>query len=257
MSLLHKEENGIHILQIDRERALNALNVEVMDALYDWFVRRSWNPGSDRAIIITGKGGKAFAAGADISEFPKMSADQGIALSARGHEIFNAIENCRIPVIAAVNGFALGGGCELAMACHIRIASEHAKFGQPEVKLGLVPGYGGTQRLIEMIGRSQGLEMLLTGEMIDADKALQLGLVSRVVPGSELMEAALRIANKIGAVAPLAVEKIIKIANAGTKNRDKAMHLEQELFGRSFETVDAKEGVTAFMEKRKADFKGK
>ena len=256
MSILHSESNGIHTLMINREKALNALNVDVMDELENFFISRTWNPGKDKAIILTGAGGKAFAAGADISEFPTMGDSEGRVLSQKGHAIFNAIERCSVPVIAAVNGFALGGGCELAMACHIRIASEHAQFGQPEVKLGLIPGYGGVSRLINLIGRSNGLELLLTGGMINAERALQLGLVSKVVNHEDLMPTVQNIAAKIGAVAPLAVEKVIRIANEALVSNDGAMRLEQELFGDCFETSDAKEGVSAFLDKRKAEFKG-
>ena len=211
---------------------------------------------SIRVIILTGTGEKAFVAGADISEFSGLSQQEGMALAKRGQDIFFKIENSPKPIIAAVNGFALGGGCELAMACHMRIASENAKFGQPEVNLGLIPGYGGTQRLTMLIGKGKAMEFLLTGNMIDAANALQSGLVNYVVPQDQLLHKAKEILTTINSKAPVAIAKCINAANhayTGIKG------YEQEIFGFSecFITEDVKEGTAAFLEKRKPNFKGK
>jgi enoyl-CoA hydratase len=209
-----------------------------------------------KSVIITGAGNKAFVAGADISEFSGLSQQQGMALAKKGQDIFFKIENSPKPVIAAVNGFALGGGCELAMACHMRIASDNAKFGQPEVNLGLIPGYGGTQRLTLLIGKGKAIEFLLTGNMMEAATALQLGLVNYVVPQDQLIEKATSILQIINSKAPVAIAKCINAANhayTGIKG------YEQEIFGFSecFTTEDVKEGTSAFLEKRKPAFKGK
>ena len=208
-----------------------------------------------KGVIITGSGQKGFVAGADITEFLGLSSDEGKALAKRGQDIFFKIENCNKPIIAAVNGFALGGGCELAMACHFRIAAENAKFGQPEVNLGLIPGYGGTQRLVHLIGKGRALELLMTGNMIDAQTALQYGLVNHVTSQEELLNKAKSILEVITTKAPLAIAHCITAANVAYS--EDGYQKELEAFGRSFETEDMKEGTAAFLEKRKPVFVGK
>jgi enoyl-CoA hydratase len=216
-----------------------------------------------RSAMFTGAGQKAFVAGADISEFQGLDHGEGMDLARRGQEIFARIENTAKPVIAAVNGFALGGGCELAMACHFRIASENAKFGQPEVNLGLIPGYGGTQRLVHLIGKGRAIELLITANMIDAQTALQWGLVNHVVPQDQLLEKAKSILQLINSKAPLAVASCIHCANVATMPIAEGLTVrygfseEINAFGDCFETEDMKEGTTAFLQKRKAEFKGK
>ncbi len=254
-TLLTTLENNIFTITINRPDKMNALNQEVMNDL-NKVMDEVYNNTEIKSVIITGSGNKAFVAGADISEFSGLSQQQGMALAKKGQDIFFKIENSPKPVIAAVNGFALGGGCELAMACHMRIASDNAKFGQPEVNLGLIPGYGGTQRLTMLVGKGKAIELLLTGNMIDASTALQLGLVNYVVTQDELMNKATEILTTINSKAPVAVTKCLNAANhayTGIKG------YEQELFGFSecFTTEDVKEGTTAFLEKRKPEFKGK
>ena len=208
-----------------------------------------------RSVILTGAGPKSFVAGADISEFDGLSVDEGSALAKRGLDVFFKIENCPKPVVAAVNGFALGAGCEVAMACHFRIAAENAKFGQPEVNLGLIPGYGGTQRLVQLIGKGRAIEMLVTANMIDANTALQYGLVNYVVPAGELLDKAKSILSVVSTKAPLAVARCIEAANAVFDETKNGYNIEMTSFGNSFGTEDMKEGTTAFLNKRKADFK--
>src|SRR5829696_6103388 len=212
-TLLTSLENGIFIITINRPDKLNALNTDVMNDL-DIVTREIEDNKNIRGVILTGSGQKGFVAGADISEFLGLSGGEGMDLARKGQEIFFKIENCSKPVVAAVNGFALGGGCELAMACHFRIASDNAKFGQPEVNLGLIPGYGGTQRLVQLIGKGRALELLMTGNMIDAQTALQYGLVNYVVPQEELLNKAKAILEVIAGKAPFAVGKCIEAANA-------------------------------------------
>ena len=210
-----------------------------------------------KSVIITGAGAKAFVAGADISEFIGLTKEEAIKMARKGQETFFRIENSPKPIIAAVNGFALGGGCELAMSCHFRIASENAKFGQPEVNLGLIPGYGGSQRLTQLIGKGRSIELMITAKMIDATTALQYGLVNEVVPQDELMKKAVAVLELINTKAPLAVGGCIKTANAVFDETVNGYALEVEEFGDCFISEDAKEGTTAFLEKRKANFKGK
>ena len=211
-----------------------------------------------RVIIITGSGEKAFVAGADIAEFAHFSAEEGAQLAAKGQQIlFDFIENMKTPVIAAINGFALGGGLELAMACHFRIASENAKMGLPETSLGLIPGYGGTQRLPQLIGKGRATEMILTAGMIDAETAKIYGLVNHVVPQSELFSAYMTIATRIMKNSPLAISKAIEAINANFISGVNGFDVEINAFGECFATEDFKEGTTAFLEKRKAEFKGK
>lgn len=253
-TLLTTLENNILTVTINRPDKLNALNREVM---LDLTAVLDEIDANDRikAVILTGAGQKGFVAGADITEFLGLSKEEGQALAKKGQDIFFRIENNRKPVVAAVNGFALGGGCELAMACHFRIASENARFGQPEVNLGLIPGYGGTQRLVHLVGKGRALELLLSGNMVDAQTALQYGLVNHVVPQEELLNKTRSILEVITAKAPLAISKCITAANAAfTPN---GYQTEVEAFGACFATEDMKEGTAAFLEKRKAAFTGK
>lgn len=253
-TLLTSLENGILTVTINRPDKLNALNKDVMNDL-DRVTDEITRTDEIKAAIFTGAGQKAFVAGADISEFIGLSGDQGKALAQKGQAIFFKIENCPKPIIAAVNGFALGGGCELAMACHFRLASEHAKFGQPEVNLGLIPGYGGTQRLVQLIGKGRALELLMTGNMIDAQTALQYGLVNHVVTQETLVTKATELATLIISKAPVAIAHCIAAANAAYT--DIGYQKELDAFGKCFETEDMKEGTAAFLEKRKAAFQGR
>jgi enoyl-CoA hydratase len=254
-TLLTSLESGIFTVTINRPDKLNALNKDVFTDL-DVMLKEVEKNAGIRGVIITGAGQKAFVAGADISEFLGLHGSQGMDLARRGQEIFFRIEGCTKPVIAAVNGFALGGGCELAMACHMRIASENAKFGQPEVNLGLIPGYGGTQRLVQLIGKGRALELLMTAGMIDATTALQFGLVNHVVSQEQLLPKAIEILSIITSKAPLAISRCITAANA-VYGQENGYEVELESFGQCFDTEDMKEGTTAFLEKRKANFLGK
>jgi enoyl-CoA hydratase len=253
-TLLTSLDKNILTVTINRPDKMNALNKDVMNdltAVLDEIERTD----QIKAVILTGSGQKAFVAGADISEFTGLTAQEGQALAKKGLDIFFRIENSPKTIVAAVNGFALGGGCELAMACHFRIASENAKFGQPEVNLGLVPGYGGTQRLVHLVGKGRAIELLLTGNMIDAQTALQYGLVNHVVPQAELLNKTNAILEVIVAKAPLAVGKCIAAANAAYSPN--GYDIESRAFGESFATEDMKEGAAAFLEKRKPLFRGK
>ena len=253
-TLLTTLENGIFTVTINRPEKMNAINKQVMSDL-DAVMTEVKSNNEIKSVIITGAGEKAFVAGADISEFSGLDHEQGMALAKKGQDIFFKIENSAKPVIAAVNGFALGGGCELAMACHFRIASENAKFGQPEVNLGLIPGYGGTQRLTKLVGKGKAIELLLTGDMLDSKDALQYNLVNYVVPLAELLPKCISILEKINSKAPVAVSRCITTANnAGTP---KGYDSEIFGFGECFGTEDMKEGTSAFLEKRKPIFTGK
>ncbi len=247
----------ITILTINRPQALNALNQQVMGELHHFFLQTEHDFHQMRGVLITGAENKAFVAGADIKEFESLDKETATELSAFGHGIFDCIEQFPVPVLAAINGFALGGGCELAMACHIRIASDNARFGQPEVSLGILPGYGGTQRLPALIGKGRALHMLLTGELIDAIRALEYGLITQVVNPAELLESGIKILKTILAKGPLAIEKTIQAVNAGYNPEDDGYAVEIEAFGQLAATEDFKEGVRAFIGKRKAEFKGK
>lgn len=254
-TLLTTLENNILTVTINRPDKLNALNKTVIAELEE-VINEIEKDESIKAAIITGSGQKAFVAGADISEFTGLTSGEGMDLARRGQEVFFEIENSSVPIIAAVNGFALGGGCELAMACHFRIASENAQFGQPEVNLGLVPGYGGTQRMPQLIGKGRALELLMTGNMIDASTALKYGLVNHVVNQEQLLEKAKTILQTIITKAPLAIAKCISAVNAGV-NQQNGYIAELEAFGECFSTEDMKEGAAAFLEKRKPMFKGR
>lgn len=255
-TLLTSLENNVLTITINRQEKLNALNREVFSDLDSALDEIEKNPGI-KSVIITGAGPKAFIAGADIAEFSGFTKADAINLAKRGQDIFSKIERCNKPIIAAVNGFALGGGCELSMACHFRIASENAKFGQPEVNLGLIPGYGGTQRLVQLIGKGRALELLMSANMIDANTALQYGLVNYVVKQEELLSKARSILEVINSKAPLAVAACIKTTNAVFDETIDGFDLEVKEFGNCFATEDMKEGTSAFLEKRKAAFKGK
>ena len=256
-NILITSENGIGQITINSPSKLNALNVATIQELHDGLENLDANP-EIRVIIITGEGEKAFVAGADISEFANFSIEEGAHLAAKGQELlFDFVEKLKTPVIAAVNGFALGGGLELAMACHFRVASDNAKMGLPEVSLGVIPGYGGTQRLPQLVGKGRAMEMIMTAGMIDAETAKSYGLVNHVVPQNDLLEFTKGIANKIMRNSPVAIGKAIKAINANFKDGVDGYETEIRNFGKCFGTEDFKEGTTAFLEKRKADFKGK
>ena len=242
-------DNAILLITINRPDKLNALNKTVLDEL-NTAVDELYSNNAIRSAIITGAGPKAFVAGADISEFQGLKHSEGMDLAHKGQYIFKKIEDSPKPVIAAVNGFALGGGCELAMACHFRIASENAKFGQPEVNLGLIPGYGGTQRLTQLIGKGRAIELLITGNLLDAATALQYGLVNYVVPQEELIAKARTILELVNTKAPLAVGRCIKAANAVFDHTKDGFTEEVKMFGECFATQDMIEGTNAFLEKR-------
>jgi len=254
-NILTSIEEGILTITVNRPDKLNALNYKTIQEI-GAAVSEGNHDKSVFGMIITGAGEKAFVAGADISEFSNYSSIEAEKLSRDGGEVFNSIEQSAKPVIAAVNGFALGGGCELAMACHLRIASETARFGQPEVNLGLIPGYAGTQRLVQLIGKGKALEYLMTADMIPALEAHRLGLVNYVVPVGELITKSKEILNKIGTKAPLAIAAIIKSVNSHFAYDEDGFNTEILEFGKCFSTADFKEGTQAFLEKRKAAFKG-
>jgi enoyl-CoA hydratase len=250
-------ENGIGQITINRPSKLNALNVATIQELHNAFKSLDENH-EVKVILITGEGEKAFVAGADISEFAHFSIQEGAQLAAQGQEVlFDFVENLGTPVVAAVNGFALGGGLELAMACHFRIASDNAKMGLPEVSLGVIPGYGGTQRLPQLVGKGRAMEMIMTAGMIDAETAKLYGLVNHVVPQAELLEFTKAIATKIARNSPVAIGEAIKAINANYKEGVNGYDVEIRNFGKCFGTEDFKEGTTAFLEKRKAIFSGK
>ena len=255
-TLLTELENGIFTITINRPDKLNALNKMVLDEL-SAAMDEVYGNASIRSVIITGAGPKAFVAGADIAEFAGLGREEAMKLAKKGQDVFFKIENATKPVVAAVNGFALGGGCELSMACHFRVASENARFGQPEVNLGLLPAYGGTQRLTQLIGKGRSIELMIGAGMIDAATALQYGLVNYVVAPEELIPKVKSLLTTINSKAPLAVASCIRTANAAFDKSNNGFDLEVEEFGNCFVTEDMKEGVAAFLEKRKADFKGK
>jgi enoyl-CoA hydratase len=256
-NIIVSSENGIGQITINRPSKLNALNVATIQELHNAFKSLDENH-EVKVILITGEGEKAFVAGADISEFAHFSIQEGAQLAAQGQEVlFDFVENLGTPVVAAVNGFALGGGLELAMACHFRIASDNAKMGLPEVSLGVIPGYGGTQRLPQLVGKGRAMEMIMTAGMIDAETAKLYGLVNHVVPQAELLEFTKAIATKIARNSPVAIGEAIKAINANYKEGVNGYDVEIQNFGKCFGTEDFKEGTTAFLEKRKAIFSGK
>jgi enoyl-CoA hydratase len=255
-SLIFDLTDGIARVTVNRPDKLNALNAIVIAELAD-AVTRIETDAAVRGIIVTGAGSKAFVAGADIKELTEQGVAGGRARAIAGQQVFRRLERCGKPVIAAVNGFALGGGCELAMACHLRVAGENAKFGQPEVKLGIAPGYGGTVRLPRLVGKARALELLLTGDMIDAEEARRIGLVNRVVPTDRVVEEAESMLKVILANGPLAVRACLEAVDVGMDmTLDQALLLEAGYFGLLSATADMQEGTRAFVEKRKPAFKG-
>ena len=255
-NLLIREEDGILILTINREKALNALNTRTMDELRYFFGTDAAERNDIKGVIITGAGPKAFVAGADIKEFLALDESKGAMMAQKGHDTFFLIERFHRPVVAAVNGFALGGGCELAMSCHMRIAGEKARFGQPEVSLGLIPGFGGTQRLIQYLGKTKATELMMTGDMIGAEEAHRLGLVNYVVAPGEEINKAKELIEKTATKGPLAIAKVIETVNAYYQYDADGFNAEVRSFGFATGTNDFREGASAFIEKRKADFKG-
>lgn len=255
-NILYQTSGKIATITINRPDKMNALNIQTIDELEQAFLK-AISDNSVSGIILTGAGKKAFVAGADIAELNQLNVEKATELSAKGHRVFNQIEVSKKPVIAAVNGFALGGGCELAMACHMRLASENARFGQPEVNLGLIPGYAGTQRLPQLIGKAKAIELLLTADMIKAPEALQLGLVNYVLPQEELLPKCVSILEKIASKGPLATQGILDLVNDFYDKKANGFENEIQAFGKLFGSEDFKEGTSAFVEKRKANFTGK
>ncbi len=256
-NILSEESNGITTITINRPKKLNALNRDTIEELHEAFDAANKDKNT-KVIIVIGSGEKAFVAGADISEFADYDVSEGTRLAAKGQELlFNFVENLSTPVIAAVNGFALGGGLELAMSCHFRIASDNAKMGLPEVSLGVIPGYGGTQRLPQLIGKGRAMEMIMTAGMIDANQALTYGLVNYVTAQDELLPLCEKIAAKISRNSSVAIGAAISAINANFKDGVNGFQTEITEFGNCFGTEDFEEGTTAFLEKRKADFPGR
>ena len=261
-TLLFNIQDNICTITINRPEKLNALNKDVFTDLDNALNEVAGNA-EIKSVIITGAGPKAFVAGADITEFASFNKDEAMTLAKRGQDVFFKIENSKKPIVAAVNGFALGGGCELAMACHFRLCSENAKFGQPEVNLGLIPGYGGTQRLTQLVGKGKSMELQMTANLVDANEAFHLGLVNHITTAETLLERTQDILKIIHTKAPVAVAKIIEciniavVSDSSYTNGKNGYDKEVEAFGDCFNTADMKEGTTAFLEKRKAVFTGK
>lgn len=256
-NILSENANGIATITINRPTKLNALNKQTIQELHEAFEALE-NDANVRVIVLTGSGEKAFVAGADIAEFANFSVEEGAQLAAQGQELlFDFVQHLRTPVIAAVNGFALGGGLELAMSCHFRIASDNAKMGLPEVSLGVIPGYGGTQRLPQLVGKGRAMEMIMTAGMVSAEEAKNYGLVNHVVPQAELLDFCNGIAQKIMKNSPVAIGQAIKAVNANFEDGVNGFKTEIKAFGKCFGTEDFREGTTAFLEKRKAEFPGK
>lgn len=252
-----ENKDGILIITIDRPKVLNALNAQTVDEIRQAFVAAR-DDDSVRVVILTGGGEKAFVAGADINELAQMTPITGKQVAERGQRTLSMIERFPKPVIGAINGFALGGGCEIALACHIRIASEKAQMGLPEVTLGIIPGYGGTQRMARLLGKGKALELILTGDRIGAVEAERIGLVNKVVPADQLMAAAEEMARRIASRAPLAVRAAIEAVMSGSEMPfEEGQFLEATLFGLLASTEDMKEGMAAFLEKRQSEFKNK
>jgi enoyl-CoA hydratase len=256
-NILYEEKGAIAYVTVNRPKVLNALNMATMEELRRAFHEIKSRP-AIRAVILTGAGEKAFIAGADIGELAKNDAVAAKEYTHRGQSVLNLIENCGKPVIACINGFALGGGCEIALACTMRLASDNARLGQPEVKLGIIPGYGGSQRLPRLVGKGIAMQLLLSGEMINAQEALRIGLVNEVTSPAELLPRAEAIAQKILANAPLAVQWCLEAVNKGMEmTLAEGLYLEAVLFGLCCATEDKREGTSAFLEKRQAQFQGK
>jgi enoyl-CoA hydratase len=255
-NILTEEKKGVLYLTINREDKMNALNFDTLEELRIIFDEIVDNK-SIKAAIITGAGEKAFVAGADISEIASLNEVNARKFAENGQDIFSMIENCHKPVIAVTNGYTLGGGCELAMACHMRVATANAKFGQPEVNLGIIPGYGGTQRLTHLVGRGKANELMMTGDMIGAEEAKELGLVNHVLPTkAEAMEKAEELISKIMSKAPLAIGMVVDCVNAAFLSEENGFQTEANSFARCVKSGDYKEGTSAFLEKRKPAFKG-
>mgnify|MGYP001257720433 FL=1 len=255
-NILFEVSDGIGVLTFNRPRALNALNPKTLDELSD-VVDRVGADNGIRVLVLTGAGERAFVAGADISEFPKMNPLQARIFAERGQEVFFKLEQLPKPVIACVNGFTLGGGCELAMSCDFVYASENARFGQPEVNLGIMPGFGGTQRLARLVGRAVAKELCMTGETIDAQRAKEIGLVSKVFPADRLVEETMKTAKTLASKGPAVLRSMKQVINRGLDvDLRSGCALEAEAFGVCFAGQDSKEGVSAFLEKRKPDFRG-
>ena len=253
-NLTYEIENRINIISINRPKKLNALNIETFSEI-DSAIKSSVANSEVRIIIITGVGDKAFVAGADISEFVNFTMEQAFELSESGHKVLTeTIEKCPKPIIAAINGYALGGGLEIAMACHLRVASENSKMGLPEVSLGLIPGYGGTQRLPQLIGKGRALDMIMTGKMIDVDQALTYGLINYKTSQSELMDFVKNLANKILSNSSNAIKNAIKSVNANFEQAVNGYEVEINEFSKCFETKEFIEGTSAFLNKKKPDF---
>ena len=251
------QHDGVAIITLNRPDKLNALNADLLDAL-EHTLRQLQTDASVRVVVITGSGAKAFAAGADIAQLHSQDAFTGRLFAERGQRVFSLIERFGVPVIAAVNGFALGGGCELAMACHLRFAADSAKFGQPEINLGIIPGYGGTQRLPRLVGMAKALELILSGEMVNAEEAHRIGLVNRVYPAAELLEQTRALATALAAKAPLALRACLEATQlSGDLSILEGMQAEASIFGRTCGTSDFTEGTAAFLEKRPAAFTGR
>jgi enoyl-CoA hydratase len=256
-NLIFDQKGNLVYVIINRPDKLNALNKETLNEISQAFDKIETNE-SIKGVIITGSGEKAFVAGADILEISLLDNISGTEFALEGHEAFNKIEQCSKPVIGAINGFALGGGCELAMACHIRYATENAKFGQPEVSLGVIPGFGGTQRLPRLIGKGRAMELLMSGNMIDANEANRIGLVNKVFPEKDLLQESEKLLQTILTKGPYAVSMVIEAVNRGLDtDLDSALTNEANLFGQTLATEDMREGTSAFLQKRKPVFKGK
>ncbi len=256
-NILFEIEDGIALVTVNRPKSLNALTIATVNELRAAFTRIQEDP-NIKTAIITGAGEKAFVAGADISEINRLDAVSGLRFALNGQEVYNLIQHLEKPVVAAVNGFALGGGCELAMAAHVRFASETARFGQPEVNLGIIPGYGGTQRLARLVGPGIALELCLSGDMIGAEEAHRIGLVNKVFPAAELLPKSKEFCKKVMSKGPIAVSCVLNAVNRGFEmNLSDALRLEAHLFALSCTTEDMREGTQAFLEKRPAQFKGR
>jgi enoyl-CoA hydratase len=256
-NLTVERDGAVAVVTINRPKVLNALNTQTMEELWA-AIEELGSDESVRAVVLTGAGEKSFVAGADINELAVLTPAQGQQHGRRGQSVFDLIEHLGKPVVAAINGFALGGGCELAMACTLRVAADSARFGQPEINLGIIPGYAGSQRLPRLVGKGRALEILLTGDMVSATRAYEIGLVNRVVPSADLLNEAKKLAAALAAKAPLATRYIIEAVNHGSEMPlAEAQHLEGTLFGLVASTDDMKEGTKAFLEKRQASWRGR